>query len=295
MPESFASRITDQVGAIQPVVAKTAIFISRNGFKALVNTGESSVVLPFVGMHLPPSGHPVQLELRAGQMVVTGPARPLPGIGKITATGSPKATVAAWGVSYVLAYRAGYTPVVDDDVEISWSGDEGVIQGKVTAVTVAVPPPVLAPPGTTLFHPPPFLAIDSGTWNPSYSKWITRDVWASLSTTGAWFHGNTVKDTIPDSAVVKLARIFLPPLSLTGGAPILQRHTSPTKPGSPVTFIGAGVALGSRSGWVDFPLSWVDYLKANPGGIGMNHGGFNKYRGTQSDGLSGALDISWEA
>ncbi|MFP3360208.1 hypothetical protein R0K17_23120, partial [Planococcus sp. SIMBA_143] len=56
----------------------------------------------------------------------------LPPLGKITATGTPRATVTVSGVEYLLFYRSGYTPTVGDDVEINWA--TGIIQGKVTGV-----------------------------------------------------------------------------------------------------------------------------------------------------------------
>ena len=36
-------------------------------------------------------------------------------------------------------------------------------------------------------------------------------------------------------------------------------------------------------------------VKSNAGGVGFEHGGYSIFRGTQSDQLSGALDISWAA
>jgi hypothetical protein len=294
MSDDFAARVTAQLAAMPVVLAKTAVFIARDGYQAVVNIGEGSVSLPFNGMYLPPPGHPVQLELRADQLVVTGPARPLPGSGKITGTGSPRAEVTAWGVPYSLPYRATYTPALDDDVEIAWSGDGGVIQGKVTATSNVAAPETNTVSSLQLFRPGPFTSIgsgsrDSGGWESS------SDVWASDSYTAAWFYGSKIRDTIPDTALIKTAAIYLNPRQAAGGAPILQLHNSPTRPGGAVTFVGSGFALPARSGWVAFPVAYVDYLKENDGGLGVNHGGFSIFRGVAADQLSGALDIAWEA
>lgn len=292
MFDDLGRRVTASLGRVPQMSSKVAVFVSRSGYYATVNLGESTVALPFVGLSLPPAGHPVQVELRGRQLVVTGPARPLPGIGTITATGSPRATVTAWGISYTLRYRSSYTPVLSDEVEISWLGDEGTIQGKVTATSNVVAPATIDPASTLTYHPEPFTATDSGSYA---SGWAQRDVWASDSYLGAWFYGSKVKDTIPDAAVIKDAQLYLNPRQIQGAAPNLQLHTSASKPSGAVTFTGTASPLSVKSGWVPVPLAFIDFLKANDGGIGFNHGGYNIYRGTQADQLSGALDITWEA
>lgn len=291
MSVDYASRVTRQLAEILPVQSKLGVFVKRDGIKAVVNIGLTTVTLPFVGMYLPPTGHPVQLEMRDGQLVVSGPARPLPGVGKITGTGSPRATVTAWGVPYLLPYRSGYTPVMGHDVEIAWTADGGVIQGQVTATSDVVAPGTNPGGGGGAFHPSPFTAIDSGS-RYSSGGWVNSDVYASSSMTGGWFYGSKIRDTIPDAATITLARIYLSPRQTQFGPPRLQVHTSPSKAGA-LTWVGSYYELGSRSGWVSIPVGFIDYLKVNPGGLGMNHGGYDVYRGVPADGLSGALDIAW--
>jgi hypothetical protein len=270
-----ATRVAQQLATIPTVQSKLGTFVQRDGFQAVVNLGDSTVTLPFVGMYLPPAGHPVQLEMRDGQLVVSGPARPLPGVGVITGTGTPLAEVTAWDVPYSLPYNPTYTPVLGDDVTISWTGDGGQIDGKRTAAPAVVVPETRPGGGSQLFHPAPFTAVGSGSFG---SRWFTNDVYSSSNNTGAWFYANKVADTIPDHAEIVSARIYLPARQATGAAPNLQLHTSPTQPGGPVGFTGAAYPLPVRSGWVDIPLAFIDYLKANPGGIGMNHGGYNRHR-----------------
>jgi len=287
------------IATIPSISSKLGIFVSRDGLQATVNVSGTTVTLPFVGMYLPPPGHPVQLELRNGQLVVSGPARPLPGVGKIVATGSPRVTVQAWGAdgaatTYVLPYRSTYTPALNDEVEITWSADTGVVQGRLSTTLATAPAPETVPPAPPqLFHPGPFTAVDSGTW--SQGKWAINDVYASASTTGMWWYGSKIADTIPDDAVIRSAAIYLPARQLSGDAPNLGYHGSAPKPAAPTGFAATYPLTGERSGWVPFPPGWVDYLKANIGGLGFDHGGYNIYRGLASDQLSGALDISWEA
>lgn len=258
----------------------------------MVNVGETTVTLPFVGMYLPPAGHPVQIESRGGAVVVTGPARPLPGSGVIVTVATLTATVLGGdGVTYTLPYRVGYEPSSGHNVEISWSADGGVIQGEVSAVSDD-PPPVTNPGGGPVeFHPQPFIAIDSGSFD---SRWSTASVYSSASKDGAWFYGS-LSDTIPADATITLARIYLSVASLNVNAPgNLTVHTSPTKPAGNVAWTGLTVPVAPRTGWVDIPSAFIDYLKVNPGGLGFNQGGYTIYKATNgADRMSGALDIAW--
>lgn len=290
--DDFETRVTKQLADVSAGSSKLGVFVSRTNLLATVNLGASTVTIPFESQTLPPPGHPVVVEVRNEKLVVTGPARPLPGTGTITATGSPRATVTAWGVAYVLRYNPNYTPVVSHLVGIVWDVDGGTITGQVSAVSDVVVPNVNVPPAMGKFHPDPFLAIDSGSRDAG--GFDNRDVWASVSYTGAWWYGSVVKDTIPDTARILSALIYLNPRQISGGAPLIQVHTEANRVGGVIPFTGATYALPSRSGWEPIPLTFIDYLKVNSGGIGMNHGGYTIFRGTQSDGLSGALDITWE-
>lgn len=291
---SFERRIADQLAAIPTLQSKVGVFVSRMGSQVTVNLGDTSVVLPFNGISLPPPGHPVRIENRSGSLVVTGAARPLPGQGVITATGSPTATVTAWDVDYQLPFRAGYTPAVNDKVDISWSADGGIIQGSLSTTPPPPPdPPVVAPDqGPQTFHPAPFTATWSGTWNGS--RWWRNEVWAGDTSYGAWGHGTKIADTIPDSAQIVSAAIYLPGYNLVGANPNLGVHGDGDQPAGNVA-LDMVAALPGKNGWVPLPTSIIDVMKTRPGGVGFLHGGFNQYRGIQADSLSGALDITWIA
>jgi hypothetical protein len=280
--------------SIPQVAQKTAVFVQRDGLKAIVNVGDTTIVLPFVGLYLPPSGHAVQLELRDGQWVVTGPATPLPGEGTITATGSPRATVTAWGTAYTLRYKSSYTPVLNDLVSITWSADEGIIEGKLTAASALVAPGANPGAGVQRYHPDPFTAVDSGTYR-SGSGWWTNTVRANVDD-GAWFYGSKIKNTIPDSAVIIQARLYVPIQTIVINAPgQLRLHQHASKPGGAPTYLGSASPLSAVSGWRTIPKSFIDYLKANDGGIGFDGGGQWVCYGVASDALSGALDIIYDA
>ena len=288
---TYADDLARVEASIPLVDSKVGIFVARSGHQVTVNVGATTVMLPFTGMSLPPAGHPVRLELRGDRLVCTGSARPLPGIGVVTATGTPRATVSAWGQSYTLPFRSGYTPAVNDTVDIQWTGDGGVIQGRLSTTPTIVTPDPPPSSGPQTFHPAPFTAIDSGSFQSG--RWTKSDVWSSASLIGAWFYGSKIADSIPDGASIQSAAIYLSPTQVSGAGTNLQLHTSPTKPGGTVAFTGAVAVLNDRAGWQPIPLAFVDFLKANQGGIGANHGGYSIYRSIGADGLSGALDISW--
>lgn len=283
--------IVEALARVPEVRSKLAVFVERIGLKVRVNVGLTSVIVPFVGMYLPPPGHPVQMDYRDNEWVVSGPAAPLPGVGKITATGTPLASVLAWGTTYQLPYRSSYAPTIGDDVTITWSADGGIIESKVTATSLSTGPGANPGGGTQTFHPDPFTAVDSGSLR--FGSWWTNDVYASDNNIGAWFYGTKVADTIPDSAVILSARIYLPARQVQGFKPNLGYHNSAAKPGGALSILSAA-ALAVASGWVDISPGYVDAIKAG-GGIGLNHGGYNIYRGTASDGFSGALDVIYQA
>ncbi len=274
--------------------SKVAVFVARDGIRALVNIGSTSVKLPFVGLYLPPTGHPVQLELRGGEWVVTGPAVPLPGEGVITATGTPRAEVTAWGVIYSLRFKSSYTPVLSDLVALTWSADEGIIEGKLSASSSLIAPGTNPGSGASgTFHPKPFLATGSGSYRAS-NGWWTADVYASATNDGAFWYGTKIKDTIPDSATIVSARIYLPIRAINVNAPGQMRlHTNLSKPAGAPSFSGSAVDRPAVSGWHSVPLSWIDHLKANNGGVGFDGGGYWIIKAISSDRQSGALDISY--
>jgi len=290
----YASRVSMQIAQIKPTQSKTAVLVSRSAAGVEINTGESTVTVPFVGISLPPVGHPVQVEVSDGQIRVTGAARALPptGIVTVAANGTVATIVDDDGIAYTLPYQTASPPVLGDEMQITWTIKGGIIQGKVTPLPTPNTP--FTPPAGSggAFHPAPFTAIGSGSFG---SRWFTNDVYSSASNQGAFFFGSKVADTIPDSAAITLARIFLNPRSTSGAAPILQVHTSPTQPGGAVAFVGSGYALPARSGWVDIPLSMIDLMKTGAYGLGFNHGGYSIFKGVGADNLSGALDIAWVA
>ncbi len=279
---SSTELILRELARIPDVGHQLAEFVAMTGVKAVVNIGDKSVTIPVSGWYPPVAGMIVQLERRNGELIVTGPATQNPPLGKVTGTGSPKVTVVAGGTSYLLYYRAGYTPAVGDDVEINWA--TGVVQGKVTG-TPADPGPGQNPGGGGgPFSDLVVFADDSGSYN---SRWWTNDVWNSDNNTGAWFHGGKLRSALKGADVTSI-EIFLNPREASGYAPKVGLHNSNTKPGGNVG-VHDQIDLEPREGWVRLPTWWGNWLRDNDGSIGTTRSGYTIWRGTASDRYSGAL------
>lgn len=279
------------LAAIPDQESLVGVFVSQTGVLATVVVGTSVVAVKVASQYPVAPGVTVRLERRDGQLIMLGPAVPLAATGKVTATGSPTCTVeypSGSGVTAQMGYNTAYTPTIGDDVLISWDAQGGTVVGKVSTVPGTVTPPTPPPPAPTKRRQT-FTAIDSASYQ---SRWWTPDVYASDGNIGAWWYGRKIRDTIPDSATITFAAIYLPLKQTYGDSPVIGVHTSETRPGGAVSFYTTS-PIEPRSGWVQIPNSYVDYLKANPGGIGWNHGGYSIWAGVGSDGLSGALDIAY--
>lgn len=278
-----------QIPVQESIVAQ---LVEQDGAIATVIQGNSTLQVRSAAPTLPP-GSAVRLERRDGQLILIGPANPPSTVGLIFTIGTT-CTVEyppGSGVTAVLPRDAGYSPTVGDTVLLSWTDQGGFIVGKwSTSPTAKVPdlPPV-APAQT---YDQVFTAIDSGSYQGGYG-WRTNEVWSSASNIGAWFYGTKIHDSIPDSALILNAWIYLPLRQQVGAAPF-GRHGYDYKPGGSLGFAGI-TDLGARSGWVAIPTSLIDHLKANVGGLGYDIGGYNIWAGTQQDGQSGAVRVIYNA
>lgn len=277
--------ILNRLAQMPDVGQKLGRFVRMDGALAVVNVGDRSVSLPCSGFYPPVEGMSVQLERRNGALIVTGPSAQLPPLGVIQAGGAPKCTVTAGGVDYVLGYRAGYTPVIGDNVEINWA--TAIIQGKITSVPLTVAPPLNPVTDPVMFENLLVMAADSGSY---IGRWWTSDVYNGDSNTGAWFYGERIRDALRGTAPTKV-EIYLNPRQASGNPPQVGLHSAASKPGGNVS-VSSQVALEPRSGWVQLPDGWAAALRDNTGGIGVTPSGYTIWRGVASDALSGALRFS---
>ncbi|WP_336647517.1 hypothetical protein [Microbacterium sp. MMO-10] len=284
---SAAETIAAQFSGQTQMRSETAVFVRMEGPLAVVNIGVSTIKIPCVGFFPPVTGMPVRVDWVDGSPSVTGPTRPLSPLGQITGTGTPKATVTVDGVSYSLYFRAGYTPAVGDTVEVNWS--TGIIQGKVTGFQTAEKPAEQAPPGGA--YDITIRAKDSGRYQ---SDWWGNDPWASDNNSGIWVYGTAISDAV-GAGTVDSAQIFLPLVQEAGNASIGSHAHSSIPSGAPSLANLTALPVGGRGGWVDLPLIIGQYLAGGGRGVGVTApgaGGYNIWRGTNSDPLSGAVRLT---
>lgn len=283
-----ADAVARQLAAVTSARSEAAVFVRMDGRFAVVNIGTSTITIPCVGFYPPVVGMSVRVDWVNSSPAVTGPMKPLSPMGKITATGTPRATVTVDGTAYLLYYRSGYTPALNDDVEINWA--TGVIQGRVTGLSNPTPP-VENGGGSTSFDVV-IRAGNSGRYQPG-SGWWSNDPRASNSNSGIWTYENRIRDAVAGGTVAT-AEIYLP-LTQERGNCSIGLHDHPGIPGGAPTITNlTPLALGNRAGWVRLPQVFGAYVAGGGSGIGVTApgGGDNIWRGTASDSYSGALRLT---
>lgn len=288
MSQTSDELVQEQFASIPPTEALVGVFVSQSGNIATVDQGGRRLQVKSTTQVPCRVGDPVRLDWRHGELVMLGPSVARAVLGRITAAGNP-ATVEypnGSGITDSLPVLNGVALSVNDIVFLDWASG-GLVVGKV-ASPVAPPAPIGGGgvPGQVLTLT--FFPIDSGSYQSGYG-WRTTEVWSSASNQGAWFYGDQIQATIPDTAVIQAASIYLPsPTRLLGAAPF-GRHGYATKPGGAPSFAGL-TTLPALSGQVAIPTTLIDHLKANTGGLGFDFGGYNVW---PADGGSGALTVTY--
>lgn len=239
---------------------------------------------------LPPVDETVWVQIESGVAFMHGPTVPKPDEGGVVEASTGVAVVQTDIGDVTAAYDNGLLLLDPGDiVHLVWGPSGAWIDGVKVNYTPPPPPPPPVPIVTR--QTVEFGAVDSGSYQPGYG-WRTNEVWSSANNQGAWFYGPTIRDTIPDGAPIHSAEIYLPtPVRLTGAMPF-GRHDFDYKPGSAPTYYATSTLPGT-AGWVPIPTYLIEHLKANPGGLGFAYGGYNIWPGTQRDGQSGRLRVTF--
>lgn len=276
------------IGGKSKVVVIPGEYRGVDDGRALVDFNGGRVPANTLG-GLPALNESVWVAVIDGVPFMLGPTAPRPSEGTVVSASSGEATVSTVIGNITARYDTGVlSPTTNDEVFLVW-GAGAFIAGVTAAADEGDVPE--APGSTQTKFTKTFTARDSGSYQSGFG-WRTNDVWCSASNVGAWFYGTKIKDTIPDSASIVKAEIYLPrPIRLLGAMPF-GRHTSASKPGGAVSVTNTSTLPGT-SGWVTIPTSHVDFLKANTGGLGFALGGYSIWPGTQSNGQSGALRVTY--
>lgn len=286
--------VTEALASIPSASILHGRFVSQAGALATVDVGDARLEVPTLAHVQPIAGDSVRLLRIGQQLVLLGATVPRSSLGRVAGTGSPLCTVeypAGSGVTQLMAYPNDLTLAVNDVVLIDWQAG-GIVSARLTSNPASPEVPAAPPAPSVSPITQVFTAVDSST--RSASGWFrSGEVWASASTKSAWWFGTKIRDTIPDAATIISAQIFLPIFQSFGDAPLLRLHTDASRPAGNPNFSGSATALSPRQGWVTIPTSFLEFLKSNTGGLGFDTGGFNKYRGTQTDAQSGAIRVTY--
>lgn len=292
MRNASQERTTEALSRIPVTESLTGIFVSQAGTLAKVNQGNSTIDVRSTSRTPLIPGESVRLERTPSGLVVTGPAVPRSALGRVAGTGTPTCTVEypdGSGVTGQFTFPDWYTPTLNDIVALNWETG-GSIEAKLTGIPAVNTPPTAGSSGPRLYHPPIIPASEAGSYR--LGSWQFSTVIGSNTNNGCWAYGNAVKD-IPDAAVIKSASIYLPLIEILGSeTPMFGRHDLSSLSGAPSFSDVAG--LEPRSGWVAIPTALITHLKANDGGLGFQAGYSYTIWAGLSDGLSGALDITYE-
>jgi hypothetical protein len=222
-----------------------------------------------------------------GAFFLVGPAMPKPAQGTVKSVGSSVVTLDTDMGSVQATYDAGTTLSVSQEVKLLWSGGAHVV-GILTAP--APPPPPPAPPEPVKRrHVDVFQPVDAGSF--SGGRWWQPQPWASDSTLGAWFYGSKIRDTLQGAPVSKV-EIWSTLASRMGSLPNFGIHPHASKLAGGPAITSATPIAPPNGGWLTLPTGFGQQLANAVGGIGLAHGGFNKFRSLSDDPQSGALRIT---
>jgi hypothetical protein len=262
------SRVRRYVGTFVAMVGRTATVDLANGRITGMSTATP---------YRPQVNDTVWVEFVDGVPLMLGPAVMPPDSGVVVTVSAASAVVTTDLGDVRATYNVGDSISSGQSVKLMWSAGAHIIGVMSSVLTPPAPPP---PP--VIINPVPhldvFTATAAGSWNEKYG-WTQQQVWASADTLGAWFYGSKIRDTLAGASIQKV-ELFATPTHLEGNAqdgPVLSNSTP--------------VAV-STEGWVMLPTAFGEFLAQNIGGIGLNHGGMNKFRSLREDAQTGALRIT---
>lgn len=242
-------------------------------------------------------------------------ANPRPARGTVSSVPPSSDTVSVTGsdgVTYTAYFVTAYTPVVNDEVFLSWFGNRPTIMGKVAAVPVVASP--IPPPSPAAPPPPPpqsgtsfYAATDSATyWPPGgWNSWaggngrVFQGQYGSGQVYGAWWYAGSPGQLA--GRTINRFRIRLGPRLAVGSynSPVTVHFyvtNNTNRPGGNVTHVAGphNVGAGPGQGAVDYdlPVSWATNV-INGGGMAIMGDPYAGFRGRNEFPESGLLIFDW--
>lgn len=288
---TLGSVIFDLLGDKAKVTMWLGQFVALDGVWAMVDisNGDEAGRIParVTTPYRPEVGEQVFVVAIDGKYFLLGPAMPKPAQGTVSAVGPNTATVATDQGDVTATIGVGMTLSAGQVVKLFWSDGAHVLAALTAAPTPPAPPP---PPNSgPSTHVDVFTAVDAGSF--SGGRWWQPQPWASDSTLGAWFYGSKVRDTLR-GATVRKVELFASVAQRFGNLPNFGYHPHGAKPAAGPSIQAARAIDVADGRWITLPVSFGQYLADNVGGIGLVHGGYNKFRSLAADAQSGALRIT---
>lgn len=296
--------LDDQVKRLLAEKTRVTVYVGRyvgaDGMRALVDLGDQRVPVPFAsGGMVPEINEPVHVWSFDGSMMMVGPTAPKPGIGVVTTAAGDMVNVQTDFGTFLMPYGPPSDPPTSGDtVAINWSTTPSCVKLSVSPEPVppAPDPGGIAGPGKQT-RTVEFRAINAGSTDRGAPRWWTDRPYASNSTFGAWFYGTQIKDSIPADAEFVGLEFYIAYQQRQGGAPRFALHDQAFVAGVPGFW--PYFEWAPPAGWQTppDPAAWFNALKTGGDrwGVGLNQGGFNQFKSLASDGMSGALKITWRA
>lgn len=266
-----------------------------DGNRAVVDVGGGRIPAEFATQYLPEVNDPVQVLFVAGRPYLLGSALPKPGEGEVVSVEGNLATLSTILGEVTAPYPAGLLVVPGDVVKLLWSDGPFVLDVMSTSPPRPLPP---APPsGGASQHLETFTAVQAGSWQLNGSRWSADQPRASDGFLGAWHYGTKLADTVPAGAVLQSMEIYFKSVSRFGNPPNVGLHSQATRGGAPD--VTDQFAWDVVDGWNAVPDAhrgrFFDALKAggDKRGVGLLHGGVNRFASLGDDPQSGAIRLSY--
>lgn len=243
----------------------------------------------------------VQILFVDGKPWMLGPAVPKPHEGTVVTVSGDFATVMTDLGEVVAPFPFGATLTSGEQVKLLWAGGPFIVARMSATPEPEVDPGADAAPSTT--RQETFTAVQAGSFQLNGGRWSSPEPRASNGYLGAWFFGTKIRDTVPASARMPgdgsaAVEVFIRSTSRFGNAPVFAMHSQPSAGGAPD--LSSGFAWNVGEGWNRLPASVEGtYFNALKGGgpalgIGLQHGGVNRFASLGADPQSGAIRITYE-
>lgn len=286
---TFTGILSAKLSETPKVSATVGIFVAMVGGLARVNVQGATVDIRCDGWTPPIPGMPVRVETLDSRMRVSGPSQTLSPRGEVLESleGGSRARVDVDGEQHILPVMAPYAPLPTDQVIINWQS--GHVLGEEAAPPQVEQPPAATNPGSAfqnLIVQPTASGKYDSNWN---NWWAPPEVWASNNNRGIWVYGGRF-GALAGANILRTEFHFPTPIRAVGAA-FIGLHGYSAIPGGAPTIVST-IPLPVRSGWIEVPTWWGNYLRDNPNsGIGVTSGsGDNRWPGV---GQAGGNQSGW--